>query len=305
MKKLFFVSAVLVMMSISNSTAKAAEKYPLLSEEAYKVESDYLNGGVSVKDIFNTYSMDAIEEYIEKYGDIDDVLPLEQGIENPERLNSIINPYIEKASKLAEARNQKEDYKKRTDLKPLKNPALLELTALDDYAVFGYEKIYNMEETITDSIWDEKPGHIRVYHLCKICGNEAYEAWEGDWCGPMCDLFWVGFCEKCGYEAHDHVADLPEAQNDPNFLKPHEYLTERVQPTCDAEGKVTTTCIMCLREETEVLPKLSHEYEEQVVTEPTFFKDGEIQEICKLCGEVNNTTVVPSKTKELISRLPF
>ena len=65
----------------------------------------------------------------------------------------------------------------------------------------------------------------------------------------------------------------------------HEYVeTDRVEPSCTAEGCVEYVCVLCGDMKTESVPVLGHSYE-AVVTEPTETEPGYTTYTCPLCGD--------------------
>ncbi|MBR5680347.1 MAG: hypothetical protein IKX19_06800, partial [Clostridia bacterium] len=72
---------------------------------------------------------------------------------------------------------------------------------------------------------------------------------------------------------------------------PHEFDERRTEPTCTEDGEIVQVCRLCGYVKTEVLPSPGHRYETQMQVAPTCVEDGFYRGKCTVCGAVTSERI--------------
>ena len=67
-----------------------------------------------------------------------------------------------------------------------------------------------------------------------------------------------------------------------------------VDATCQAEGRVIYTCMVCGEKKIKDSPKIDHVMGDRITESPTCLESGSVKEICAMCGDVMKELVLPA-----------
>ena len=132
---------------------------------------------------------------------------------------------------------------------------------------------------ITDSIY------VRTY---SYAGGTAYTFGflQGTQTECSCQnrsiVFYANYLEWGGRDTVNQSFD-GIGYNEPEHI--HNYLVEKVDPTCTEEGSASYACEDCGDTIDElVIPALGHDYGEEIIVDPTYEAEGYTHKICSRCG---------------------